>query len=257
MFDADAKRRTGAKKTISLGDDLPMTLIWCSAGNFERRHITGIEFDFKPEEIGWQKVSLSSGFWIGETVITQKQWLKFMPKERLLENNGPNFPAITLSWTDAKTYCEHLTNFLYKEASLSESQYVSLPTEAQWEYACRATTKTRWYFGDDEAELEKHAWYRKNAQRYVFPVKLKEPNSWNLYDLYGNVREWYLDDYYFYSPDLEVKDPVKFSKNSSFKLTRGGSAETVAQICTSSCRRATAIDNEHESLIGFRVVVIV
>jgi formylglycine-generating enzyme required for sulfatase activity len=92
-----------------------------------------------------------------------------------------------VSWHDAVAYCGWL-------AERTGKGY-RLPTEAEWEYACRAGTQTRWSFGDDEAALATHAWYNRNADRRLHPVGTKEPNPWGLRDMHGNVWEWCADWY--------------------------------------------------------------
>ena len=97
-----------------------------------------------------------------------------------------------------------------------------LPTEAEWEYACRAGTSSRWSFGDDEAELDRHAWYSTNSDREPHPVGEKEPNSWQIYDMHGNVYEWcwdWLGDY----PEDPQDDPTGLLRGSSNRVLRGGS----------------------------------
>ena len=103
------------------------------------------------------------------------------------KNFDDNAPIIGISWYDAVAYCKWLSE--------KTGDKYRLPTETEWEYACRAGTETKWSFGDDEKELEKHAWYNKNSDNTTHLVGEKLPNPWGLYDIHGNVWEW-CEDWY-------------------------------------------------------------
>jgi formylglycine-generating enzyme required for sulfatase activity len=168
-------------------------------------------------------VTISKAFYMQTTEVTQGQWKAVMGTEpwkgEQYVKEGPNYPATYVSWNDAIAYC--------KKLSEKEGKTYRLPTEAEWEYACRAGTKTAWSFGDDEKALGDYAWYRENAydidERYAHQVELKKPNAFGLYDMHGNVWEWchdyYVEDYYKQSPE---QDPRGLASGSS-RVLRGGS----------------------------------
>ncbi|MFM6439528.1 MAG: formylglycine-generating enzyme family protein, partial [Microcystis panniformis] len=133
-----------------------------------------------------------------------------------------------------------------------------LPTEAEWEYACRAGTTTRYYFGDDANQLGDYAWYDGNSQRTTHPVGQKKPNAWGLYDMSGNVWEWCEDDWhdnYIGAPKDGSAWFIKNDNRSHRKCPRGGSWFNNPGNCRSAFRSSNhRRDNDYNDLNGFRVV---
>ena len=138
-------------------------------------------------------------------------------------------PAINVSWEDAKAYCAWLSE--------QTDETYTLPSEAEWEYACRAGTETTYYFGDDKKELDEYAWYDKNSAKQTHPVGEKKPNAWGLFDMHGNVWEWAED---------------KYDERGSYRVYRGASWSCDADNCRSACRgiRSPAY---RDPLLGFRL----
>jgi sulfatase modifying factor 1 len=188
------------------------------------------------------------------TEVTQGQWKAVMGTEPWKGEDyvkeGPDYPASYVSWDDAVAYC--------KKLSEKESKTYRLPTEAEWEYACRAGTKTAWSFGNDEKVIGDYAWYDKNAaeivsEQYAHQVGLKKPNGFGLYDMHGNVYEWchdyYEEDYYKQSP---AKDPTGPTSGSS-RVLRGGSWSDNSRYPRSANRDRTDAGSRYASY-GFRLV---
>jgi len=138
-------------------------------------------------------------------------------------------PAICMTGLAAKTYCEWL--------SAKTGRFYRLPTEAEWEYACRAGTKTAYSFGDDPQKLDDYAWYVENSDSKPHKVGQKKPNPWGLYDMYGNVCEWCLDQYF---PDAykkhQAENPFFIATKEYPQTVRGGSWESDAAGCRSATR---------------------
>ncbi|MGP0069268.1 MAG: formylglycine-generating enzyme family protein [Isosphaeraceae bacterium] len=139
-----------------------------------------------------------------------------------------NHPVVNVSWDDASAFCDWL--------SRQEGQPYRLPTEAEWEYACRAGTTTRFSFGDSENLLGQYAWYAANSTNQTHPVGEKKPNTFGLHDMHGNVWEWCSDgyeaDYYKKSP---ASDPLG-SEQAVLRVIRGGSWYNDPQSARSACR---------------------
>ena len=147
-----------------------------------------------------------------------------------------SYPAICMTQWAAKAYCQWL--------SAKTGHYYRLPTEAEWEYACRAGTKTAYSFGDDPAELGEYAWYFDNSEEAYHPVGKKKANPWGLFDIHGNVSEWCLDKYdpHFYETSSKsgpVVEPFLAPTKPYPQVVRGGSWDDDPERLRSACRRGS------------------
>ncbi len=171
-------------------------------------------------------------FEIGKYQVTFGEYDLFCEdtKKELIDDNKwrGRQPVINVNWHDAVAYCEWL--------SQKSGQNYRLPTETEWEYACRAGTDTKWSFGDDENELEKYAWYDKNSDNKTHPVGEKLPNPWGLYDMHGNVWEWCEDDWSENYNETPRDGSAYRDKKSERKVIRGGSWFNFANRSRSSIR---------------------
>ncbi|OQX76032.1 MAG: hypothetical protein B6D54_04730 [Epsilonproteobacteria bacterium 4484_65] len=154
-------------------------------------------------------------------------------------------PVINVSWRDAKEYCKWLSE--------KTGENYRLPTEAEWEYSCRAGTITKWSFGDDAKELEKYAWYSKNSEGKTHPVGEKLPNPWGLYDMHGNVWEWCEDDWVDNYEKTPRDGRAYVNEKSGGKVLRSGSWNVIA-VSTRSAFRYRVIPVIHISNGGFRLL---
>ncbi len=183
----------------------------------------------------WQqhRVRITRPFYLGKYPVTQEQWQAVMgefPKHTHLNARGPKIPAADVGRNGWEQFLKKL-NASY---SRPEGQF-ALPTEAQWEYACRAGTTTKYYFGDDESKLGDYAWYNGNSDMKPHPVGQKKPNPWGLYDMSGNTAELCEDAFVSYT-DLPTDDPVAPFDDKSYGVCRGGGWAGDATCCRSTFR---------------------
>ena len=212
---------TEAVLVDTLPDGTTIEFVWIEPGTF-MMGAPGDEPGYQRNEGPQHQVTLSEGYYLGRFEVTQGQWGSVMGtrpwagKEFVRE--GSDRPAVYLEWADAQAFTETLN------AAVGEARY-RLPTEAEWEYAARAGTLTRWSFGDDETELGDHAWYRANAwdvsRQYAMTVGTKRPNPWGLYDVHGNLWEWVQDRYDEYASVAQT-DP-QGPLDGAYRVLRGGS----------------------------------
>jgi len=147
-----------------------------------------------------------------------------------------------VSWEEAVEFCRKL--------SAKEGRTYRLPAEAEWEYACRAGSQTKWCFGDNQSRLGEYAWYGGNSDHKTHPVGEKKPNAWGLCDMHGNVWEWCSDSWGEH-PSTAVHDPTGATAGSS-RVDRGGSWCDGARNCRSAHRGLDAPEDRDGDL-GFRV----
>ena len=163
-----------------------------------------------------------------------------------------DFPATYVSWNDVTAFCQRLTGLERKAGKLKADEEYRLPTEAEWEYACRAGTTTAFSFGEDESKLGEYAWCRSNAdnagEKYAHAVGLKKPNPWGLHDMHGNVFEWCSDWYGNALPG--GADPVGPGGGSD-RVIRGGGWRDYPGSCRSANRYAVPSNRSND--MGFRV----
>ena len=191
------------------------------------------------------KVTLTKGYFIGVYTVTQAQWRAVMG-EGASRFKGDNLPVDEVVWSDAVSFC--------KKLSEKEGRRYRLPTEAEWEFACRAGTTTVFNTGDDEAALAEAGWFGgKSDTDSTHPVGQKKPNAWGLYDMHGNVWQW-CNDGFGPHPHDAVTDPVG-SADESRHVLRGGDWRCPPRLCRSAKRFGSASNYRDDVFRGFRVVL--
>lgn len=247
--------------TVQLNNSEQLRLLYCPIGQYEMGSAWS---ESSHQEKPKHKVQIHQAFWMSDTLITRQQFETVLNRQyKGIHESSKHSPASQHSWVDAMEFCVALENDLNSnpvkvERNSNVNYHVSIPTEEQWEYACRANTDTMWFFGDNQVELEKYAWYGTPLAKFVpLPeVKQKLPNPWGFYDLYGLVYEWCLNDSYNYSdqspPPVTLVDSSV--KKFIFKSVRGGSIYSEGWGCRSSARDTLDHWNSQNDLTGFRVV---
>lgn len=232
--------------TVDLPGGATMDFVWIEPGTFM---MGSPESEEGADGSEWpqHKVMISRGFWLGKHEITQAQWDSVrgpMPWSLLRgARENPDCAAVGISWSLAQNFIQRLN------IAAGDSLY-RLPTEAEWEYACRAGTTTRWSFGDDESQLGDHAWGYYNAwgvaEKYAHAVGTKLPNPWGLYDMHGNGWEWCQDWYGPYPSDSQIDPftapvPVQMAPFTPMApipvhVMRGGDIYSTPRRMRSACR---------------------
>ena len=212
---------------------IKFTFRWCPAGMFAMGCSTT---EAKNPLEKQHPVNLTTGFWMLETPVTQKMWQNIM-RYNPSSVQGDTLPVVGISWNDCQVLLRTLS---------IPGLALSLPTEAQWEYACRAGT-TGTYAGD----LDTMGWYYNNSDEKMHPVGQKKPNAWNIYDMHGNVWEW-CQDWYGAYPDSSVTDPMGPAGGTQ-RVIRGGSWSNGSSNCRSAARGGGSADSRNQ-LFGLRLV---
>jgi formylglycine-generating enzyme required for sulfatase activity len=175
------------------------------------------------------EVTITQPFYLGECPVTQEQWQAIVGNNPS-RFNGAKRPVDGISWNEAQDFC--------RAVSARTGKTVRLPTEAEWEFACRAGSTTDYCFGDGQAALTEYAWYESNSSGVTHAVGEKRPNAWGLYDMYGNVwewcQDWYDSKYYANSPRVDPQGPAWSDRGAH--VLRGGAWHTEASYCRSAGR---------------------
>lgn len=263
----NSNNRKSEQIVDELTNEIGMSFVLISPGNFEMGGRTSPEeceriFNYDArhfrDEYPRHPVELSRPFYLGKTEVTQRQWLNVMNTQPWNGNGnvnqGDDYPATYVSWEAAAEFCKRL--------SRQDGASYRLPSEAEWEYACRAGTDTMFSFGNDISSLSEHAWWAGNTsaagEPFAHLVGGLRPNRWGLYDMHGNVYEWcndwYRSDYYSYSPAVDPIGPT----SGPAHVYRGGTWNGPERYSRSAYRYY--LDPQYfgdataSSIIGFRVV---
>lgn len=249
-----------------------MEMIWVKPGDFlmgsTQEELK--RFKLKKSDETQHKVVLTRGFWLAKTELTQAQWQSVMGKnEPTYASSGLKAPIENISWNQAMEYCRRLTDLERARGTIPPDWEYNLPTEAQWEYACRAGSVDAYSFGDDPSDLCKFANYsnksggfanadmdHEDGHQYTAPVGIYPPNAWGFHDMHGNVWEWCRDSMDPENPDYvheDATDPL--ASAGDHRVYRGGGFRHTAANCRSAVRRGNAPDNRR-SAVGFRPALV-
>jgi len=207
------------------------------------------EFDMGSEESDDEKpvhtVKIKNPFYLGTYPVTQAEW-KAVMGDRPSHFKGDDLPVEKVSWDKVQEFIKKLNE---KEGT---DKY-RLPSEAEWEYACRAGTTTRYSFGDLESELGKYAWYDDNSDGETHPVGQKNPNPWGLYDMHGNVWEWVQYMWQYDYDGAPTDGSARESGDGAARVIRGGGGNFSAGYCRSASRFHFDLSDRNHNL-GFRLL---
>jgi formylglycine-generating enzyme required for sulfatase activity/outer membrane protein assembly factor BamB len=233
-----------------------MALVYIKPGTFLMGS-PSTEQDRSVNEGPQTQVTLTKGFWMGKYEVTQSEYLAVMGSNPSAIKRDPNCPVETVTWFNATNYCARLTQRERGAGRIPTNSVYRLPTEAEWEYACRAGTSTRFSYGDDPryTNLKNYAWYYDISGHTTHPVGQKLPNPWGLYDMHGNVWEWCQDWYGTYRGGAAV-DPQGPASGAD-RVIRGGNccnSDGIVKDWRSASRGAWSPDRTDGMVKGFRVV---
>ncbi len=240
----------------SLENTVGMKLVLIPAGEFDMGSGDDdkeADTDEKPKH----RVRITKPFYLGSTEVTQGQYRAVTGESPSNFNGSDDLPVEKVSWNDAIAFCNKLSEkeglkpyYQFGAGSKSGGGGYRLPTEAEWEYACRAGSTTQYSFGDDASSLGEYAWFDGNSGNKTHPVGQKRPNSFGLYDMHGNVWEWVWDGKTGYTT-ARMDDPMG-SVEAASRVSRGGSWDYDGRFCRSALRFGND-PSDRDSDVGFRV----
>jgi formylglycine-generating enzyme required for sulfatase activity len=238
-----------AREATRIIPELALELIWVEPGTFTMGSPVGEPERHKAEGPP-TRVTLTKGFWLGKTEVTQAQYEAVTgTNPSTFKASGRDAPVERVSWLDAMAFCRKLTERERAAGRLPDGYAYTLPTEAQWEFAHRAGS-TAAYPGEPDAS----AWHDTNSKGTTHPVGQKRANAWGFHDMAGNVLEWCLDWYGNY-PGGAVNDPSG-PERGYYRMARGGSWRTEAHLGRSAARSGGS-EARVDYTIGFRVALSV
>lgn len=257
---------------VDLEDSVSIEFIPIPTGSFVMGSDEGDE-----DEQPVHPVTFSRPFWMAKTEVTQQQYGQYKAAPKTFKKKdvpmpmGAGLPVAGVSWKDAMAFCRWMTTQERMMGRLPEGYEYTLPTEAEWEYACRAGST-----GNYAGKIDSMGWYSKNSSGRTNPVGEKNPNAWGLYDMHGNVWEWCADNWYSNYENMPIDGSqrglafdeydvpreqwgeeghtVRY-RNTSFRAVRGGSWNYPASACKSSNRYYHSPDDK-SNYLGFRPILI-
>lgn len=221
-------------------------------GKFPASFLMGTAKGGQPAEAPAHQVTFTRAFAIAKYEVTQELYFVVMGNNPA-KWKGPRNSVEMVDWQQAKEFCKKVTAALHERKLLGADEEIRLPSEAEWEYACRAGTTTLYSFGDKEADLGAHAWYKPNSPGNDPPVGKKLPNAWGLFDMHGYVWEWCEDAKHADYTNAPTDGSAWTTADSKERMMRGGSFADPADAVRSAARRA--VDSSFRSdTLGFRCV---
>lgn len=221
----------------------------------KQRKLAAWHFSTVPSEGPQHRIRISRPFYLGVFEVTQAEYQRLMgANPSFYKTADLRGPVGSTSWNDARKFCQRLCDLPKEKIA---GRVYRLPSEAEWEYACRAGTTTRYYFGQDDTHMDDYAWSRRNTLGSTRPVGLKRPNAWGLYDMHGNVWEYCADrfglHYYGQSPPNDPTGPT----SGGGTVSRGGGTFEADPIFYRSAYRLQRSEESRNASDGFRVALTI
>ena len=245
--------QTYAQSPKTITNSIGMKLVLIPKGTFMMG--SPIEEEGADNDEEQHQVTIGKDYYLGVTEVTQGQYEKVMGtnpsyfRGNKVQGESSNHPVEQVSWEDAVEFCKKLSDLPEEKKG---GRVYRLPTEAEWEYACRAGSKAAYSFGANSKSLGDYAWFGENSGRQTHPVGEKKANAWGLYDMHGNV--WELcSDWYGEYPKGAVSDPSG-PNEGSYRVIRGGGWNDEAADCRSA-NRARIVPSDRSINLGFRVAL--
>jgi formylglycine-generating enzyme required for sulfatase activity len=222
-------------------------------GKYPASFVMGSSFEGAPDtEKPEITVTFAHSFDLAKYEVTQELW------EVVMGSNPARWPGRRnsvemLTWDEANQFCQKVTTLLHKRKLLGEKQLIRLPSEAEWEYACRAGTKTKFSFGDEDTNIGDYSWYAKNSKGEDPPVGRKKPNAWGFYDMHGYIWEWCADAWSDSHKDAAKDGSARQAKEAKLRVIRGASFADPADMHRSAYRKGEKTATKSDR-IGLRCV---
>jgi formylglycine-generating enzyme required for sulfatase activity len=221
-------------------------------GKFPAAFTMGSDGDAPESEKPAVKVTFRTPFAMAKYEVTQELYDAITGKNPS-KWKGPRNSVEMVSWEEANDFCAKLTDELRRRKLLGEGEVIRLPSEAEWEYACRAGTTERYSFGDKADDLKDYAWFKGNSKGEDPPVGKKKANPWGLHDMHGYVWEWCADAWSPTHKGASADGLPRVVKEEKDRVIRGGSWADPADACRSAFREHKPLDHKSDT-IGFRCV---
>jgi formylglycine-generating enzyme required for sulfatase activity len=221
-------------------------------GKFPESFTMGSGADAPAAERPAHKVTFRKPFALAKYEVTQELYAAVTGKDPS-KWRGPRNSVEKVSWHEAVAFCEKVTEALRQRGLIGKGEVIRLPSEAEWEYVCRAGTTTAYSFGDDAQELTHFAWFTGNARGNDPPVGKKRPNPWGFYDMHGYIWEWCADDWHPSYEGAPSDGSARRVEGAKERVMRGGSWRDPAEQCRSAYRGHAPADRRSDA-IGWRCV---
>jgi formylglycine-generating enzyme required for sulfatase activity len=221
-----------------------MEFVYIEPGTFLMGGESTSDGRFQCVEVPQHRVQITRGFYLGKYPVTQAQYEALTGSNPSKTTKAPDCPVDSIAELDAINFCAKLVETVGRD--------FRLPTEAEWEYACRAGRDTKWFFGDDPSRLNEFAWFKENSGGRSHPVGQLKPNPFGLYDMYGNVYERvsdkYARDYYSTGPSVDPTGPIQGSMSMfeyKVHIERQGTYKLIAEVVTANARQRLIVSSSY------------